>query len=168
MSTMMADVRYAWRRILREPLYAGLILLLMVVGIAGNAAVFRIFDGLFLRPLPFDEAGRLVDLDETAPQWNLEYVGIAYPDFVAWREANRTFTSMAVFTSGGANFASSGSAERIDYVSATHDLDDVLRLQPEVGRFFTAAEDVPDGPKVALLSDGFWAQRFDRDPGPRW
>ena len=165
MSKMIADVRYAWRRILREPLYAGLILLLMIVGIGGNAAVFRVFDGLFLRPLPFDEAGRLVDLDETAPQWNLEYVGIAYPDFVAWREANRTFASMAVYSSGGANFASEGSAERISYVSASHDLDDVLRLEPEVGRFFTAAEDVPDGPKVVLLSDGFWAQRFDRDAG---
>jgi predicted permease len=165
MSQMMADVRYAWRRILREPLYAGLILLLMTVGIAGNAAVFRIFNGLFLRPLPFEDAGRLVDLDETAPQWNLEYVGIAYPDFVAWRESNRTFESMAVYDAGGTNFASGGTAERISYVAASYDLADVLRLKPELGRFFDVAEDVPDGAKVVLLSDGFWAQKFDRDAG---
>lgn len=164
MSRIVGDVRYAWRRIVREPLYSGLILLLMVVGIAGNAAMFRIFDGLFLRPLPFEDAGRLVDLDETAPRWNLDYTGVSYPDFLAWRENNRTFASMAVFTSGGANFASDGSAERVGFVAASYDLADVLRLEPEVGRFFTAAEDVPDGPKVALLSDGFWASRFDRDP----
>jgi hypothetical protein len=93
MSRFTFDVRYAWRRMLRQPLYSGLILLLMIVGIAGNAAVFRIFDGLFLRPLPFEDAGQLLDLDEKAPQWNLEHVGIAYPDFVEWRRSNRSFAS---------------------------------------------------------------------------
>jgi predicted permease len=162
MSVFMSDVRYAWRQILRQPLYAGMILLLMTVGIAGNAAVFRVFNGLFLRPLPFPDAERLVDLDETAPEWDLEYVGIAYPDFVEWRRSNRTFTSMAVYTTGGANMAADGSAERISFVQATHDLDDVLGIEPLVGRFFTEAEDVPDGPKLALLTDGFWAERFAR------
>jgi predicted permease len=165
MSRLLADVRYAWRRVLRQPLHAGLILLLMAVGIAGNAAVFRVFDGLFLRPLPFEDAGRLVDLDEKAPQWNLEYVGIAYPDFLEWRESNRTFASMAVYNVDGANFSSEGSAQRITIVAASHDLDDVLGLQPEMGRFFSEAEDVADGPHVVLITDGFWAQQFDRDPG---
>ena len=165
MSVFMADLRYAGRQILRQPLYAGMILVLMTVGIAGNAAVFRIFNGLFLRPLPFDEATRLVDLDETAPAWDLEYVGIAYPDFAEWRRANRTFEGMAVYTGGGGNLSTGESAERISYVQASHDLDDVLRLTPTLGRFFTEAEDVPDGPGVALLTDGFWAERFARDPG---
>ena len=110
MSAFMSDVRYALRQIPRQPLYAGMILLLMTVGIAGNAAVFRVFNGLFLRPLPFDEATRLVDLDETAPEWDLTYVGIAYPDFAEWRRSNRTFESMAVYSTGGANLAADGNA----------------------------------------------------------
>lgn len=165
MSNVTADVRYAWRQMLRRPLYAGTILLLMTVGIAGNAAVFRVYNGLFLRPLPFEEEERLVDLDETAPEWDLEYVGISYPDFVEWRRSNRTFTAMAVFTDGGVNFAAEGAAERISVVRASHDLDDVLGLEPTLGRFFNDGEDVPDGPRVALLTDGFWAERFARDPG---
>lgn len=164
MATFMADIRYAARQIVRQPVYAGLIILLMTVGIAGNAAVFRIFNGLFLRPLPFEESGQLVDLDETAPEWDLEYVGVSYPDFVEWRRSNRTFESMAVYNEGGANLAADGSAERISFIEATHDLGDVLRLEPVAGRFFSEAEDVLDGPKVALLTEGFWAERFARDP----
>jgi putative ABC transport system permease protein len=164
MSIFMNDLRYAWRQLVARPLYVGIILLLMTVGIAGNAAVFRIYNGLFLRPLPFPEAERLVDLDERAPEWDLEYVGIAYADFVEWRRSSRSFVSMAAYSEGGANFAADGSAERISTLQATHNLAEVLEMDPILGRFFTEAEDVPDGPTVALLTEGFWAERFARDP----
>jgi putative ABC transport system permease protein len=164
MSTLIGDVRYAMRQLVRQPLYGVMVIVLMTLGIAGNAAVFRVFNGLFLRPLPFENSEQLVDLDETAPQWDLEFVSIAYPDFVAWRDNNRTFESMTVFTSGGLNFSSDGSAERLDYLAATHDVDDVLGLDPVIGRFFNAEEDIPDGPRVGLLSQGFWEQQFGRDP----
>jgi predicted permease len=164
MSIFVGDVLYALRQFVRQPLYAATIVLLMMVGIAGNAAVFRIYNGLFLRPLPFESAERLVDMDETAPRWDLEWVGIAYPDFIEWRRSNRTFEGMAVYTTGGANFAAAGAAERVDLVQATHDLDDVLGMAPSLGRFFTEAEDQPDGPRVALLSNGFWTETFARSP----
>ncbi len=164
MSDFLADVRYAWRQVVRRPLYAGLIFLLMSVGIAGNTAMFRIFDGLFLRPLPFTDADLLMDLDETAPAWELEYVGVAYPDFVEWRRSNRTFASMAVYSESGANFGGEGPSERITVVQSSHDLAQVLGIEPVLGRFYTAEEDVPDGPDVALLTEGFWAERFAREP----
>ena len=163
MATVFADIRYAVRTALRQPTYGLVIITLMALGIAGNAAVFRIFNGLFLRPLPFDHPEQLVDLDETAPQWNLEFVGIAYPDFAEWRESNRTFSGIAVFTGSGRNFTSDGSAERIDILISTYDLADVLGVRPLFGRFFTAEEDVPDGPRVALLSHRFWQQQFGGD-----
>ena len=64
---------------------------MLALGIAGNAAIFSIFNGLFLRPLPFSEPERLIDLDETAPTWNLHYVGVSNPDFYVWRNNNSTF-----------------------------------------------------------------------------
>ncbi len=161
---LVTDLRSAARSVVRQPLYAATIVLLVSLGIAGNAAVFRIFNGLFLRPLPFDSAGRLVDLDVRAPRWNLDFVSVAYPDFHEWRGKNETFRGMGAFSTGGANLAGEGEAIRVDVVSATHDLGSVLGLEPVLGRFFTAEEDVPDGARVAMVSRGLWERRYGRDP----
>jgi predicted permease len=163
-SALLGDIRFALRQLIRQPLYGGMIVLLMTLGIAGNAAVFRVFNGLFLRPLPFENAELLVDLDETAPRWDLEFVNVAYPDFVSWRRDNRSFESMTVFRGGGLNFSSDGTAERISYLATTHDIDEVLGLEPHMGRFYTADEDIPDGASVGLVTMDFWQQQFGSDP----
>jgi predicted permease len=163
-AALLGDIRFALRQLARRPGLGAMVVVLMALGVAGNTAMFRIYNGLFLRPLPFAEPERLVDLDETAPRWNLEYVGVAYPDFVEWRASNRTFESMAVFTEGGGNLSGDGPPERIAYLRATHDLDEVLALEARLGRFFTSEEDHPDGLLVALLSEAFWERRFAADP----
>ena len=76
MSTLIGDVRFAVRQLARQPLYGTMIVLLMALGIAGNAAVFRVFNGLFLKPLPFENPELIVDVDETAPSWDLEFLRI--------------------------------------------------------------------------------------------
>ena len=162
-SSLVGDVRFAVRQLARHPAMGVMVVVLMALGVAGNTAMFRIYNGLFLRPLPFDQPERLVDFDETAPSWDLEYVGMAYPDFVEWRRSNRTFEAMAVFGEGGGNLSGEGPAERVGYLTATHDLDDVLRIEPRLGRFFTAEEDRPDGSRVALLGSDFWERRFAGD-----
>ena len=164
MSALIGDIRYALRQLVRQPLYSTMIITLMALGIAGNTSVFRVFNGLFLRPLPFDNPEQLVDLDETAPQWNLEYLNIAYRDFAAWRDNNSTFQSMMVYNSGGGNFVGDGEAQRVTYLNATHTIDEVLGLEPLLGRFFGPEEDHPDGPRAALLSQGFWEQEYASDP----
>lgn len=164
MTTMLGDLwndlRYAVRGLIRQPMYGGMVVLMMTLGIAGNAAVFRIFNGLFLRPLPFQNSERLVDLDVRAPRWNLEHVGMAYADFVVWRDGNRTFDAMGVLDEGGANYSGPDGAVRVTAVTASYDLPEVLGLEPVLGRFFTREEDVPDGPRVVLVSYDFWQQHF--------
>ena len=162
MLTELSDLRYAIRQLVREPAYSATVVVLMALGIGGNVAVFRVLNGLFVRTLPFDHPEQLVDLDETAPQWNLDYVSVASADFVRWRSDNRTFQSMAAFSTGGLNLSGGGAAERVDYLASTHDLDDVLGILPQLGRFYDALEDLPNGPRVGLISDGFWRDRYDR------
>ncbi len=70
---------------------------ILAVAVAANTAIFSLVNGLFLEPLPFPDAARVVDLNEQAPQWNLERVSVAYPDIVAWRAENRTFDGIAQF-----------------------------------------------------------------------
>src|SRR5262249_33961323 len=96
MRSFLADLRFAVRSFGRQPGATALIVLTLTLGIAANTAVFAIVDGLFLRPFPFPEPGRLVYLNERAPSWNLELTGINYPDFHTWRERASTFESMAL------------------------------------------------------------------------
>lgn len=164
MSEILGDIRYAARQLVRQPLYSSVVVLLMALAIAGNAAVFRVFNGLFIKPLPFEAPEQLVDIDETAPAWDLEYLSIMYRDFVSWRAENSTFESMALYDQGGGNLVAGESARRVTILLVTHDMDDVLGLSPGMGRFFDPAEDVPDGPRATLLSEGFWQQEFGGDP----
>ena len=71
------DVKLALRNIRTKPAFSLMVIGMLALGVAGNVAIFSIFNGLFLRPLPFAEAERLIDLDETAPKWNLHYTGIS-------------------------------------------------------------------------------------------
>jgi predicted permease len=137
---------------------------MLAVGIAGNSAIFSIFNGLFLRPLPFERPDRLVDLDETAPKWNLKYVGVSNPDYAAWRKENRTFESMAFFDGASFNLSGRGQAQRVRGARVTRDLLDVLRLKPALGRDFLEKEDRPDGEKVALIGYDLWQRLFGGDP----
>ncbi len=105
MSAVLRDLRFTFRVFLKQPAYTLMILGILALGIAGNTAIFSIFNGLFLRPFPVENPERLVDLNERAPKWNLEYTGIAPQDFHAWREQNQTFEGMATWQIAGFNLS---------------------------------------------------------------
>src|SRR5436190_14719020 len=139
---------------------------MLALGIAGNAAIFSIFNGLFLRPLPFPEPARLVDLDETAPKWNLVRVGISNMDYDAWQKGNRTFSGMAFFNLGGVNLTTDdGASQRIKTASVSKDMLSVLGLKPVIGRDILPEEDRPKGNPVVLLGYDLWQRLFRGDHG---
>src|ERR1044071_6355294 len=115
MGNVWNDLKVALRLIRNKPAFSAAVVFMLAIGVAGNAAIFSIFDGLFLRPLPFREPSRLVDLDEKAPQWNLVRVSISTPDAVAWRRGNSTFEEMAFYSTTGANLSDPAIAsQRVD------------------------------------------------------
>jgi putative ABC transport system permease protein len=154
------DLRLAFRNMRARPAFSFLVIGMLALGIGGNAAIFSIFNGMFLRPLPFRESSRLVDLDETAPKWNLKYVGIANADFYAWRKQNSTFEAMAFFKQNDYNLSGFGGAQRIKAARVTRDMLEVLGLQPVLGRNFSLYEDSPGGAKVILLGYDLWQRLF--------
>jgi predicted permease len=154
------DLRLALRNIQNRPMFSVLVIGMLALGIGGNAAIFSIFNGMFLRPLPFRESSRLVDLDETAPKWNLKYAGIANADFYAWRKQNSTFDAMAFFKRSSFNLSSFGAAQRIQGSLVTREMLRVLGLRPVLGRNLSLPEDSPHGAKVVLLGYGLWQRLF--------
>jgi putative ABC transport system permease protein len=164
MSTLLQDIRYAVRTLLKQPGYAVIVIGMLGLGIAANTAIFSLFNGLFLRPLPFPEPEQLVNFDERAPRWELEYTGNNYTDFHPWREENSTFEGMAVWGGAAYNLSLDGVAERVEGAVVTHDMAEVLGIQPLLGRDITPEDDMPGAPRVVLLGHDIWQNRFGGDP----
>ena len=161
MTTLWQDVKYSLRMLARHPVLTAISVITLALGMAGNTVIFGFFNAFFLRPMPFREPDRLVDLDETAPRWNLEYTGLAYPDFYEWRRQNRSFEGMAAWQTGSVSLSIEGaSAERVPGAIVTHDFLAVLGVRPTLGRPFTPEEDRPGGEKVVLISQGLWRRLF--------
>jgi predicted permease len=160
MRSFIADLRFAFRSFGRQPGATALIVLTLTLGVAANTAVFAIVDGLFLRPFPFPEPGRLVYLNERAPTWNLEFTGINYPDFHTWRERASTFESMALWAETSVNLADASGAERVQGLAVTYDFPKTLGIRPVLGRSFTKEEDGPTPSRVVVLGYGLWQTRF--------
>ena len=158
-------MKSALRVLARRPGFSLAVVAIFALGIAANVAIFSVFNGLFLSSLPYPEPQRLLFLNEAAPKWNLpKEVGIAYPDFVQWRAQNRSFESMAAFSSASANLSGFGAAVRVDAAQVTYDLAATLGIKPILGRDFLAEEDRKGGRKVALLSYGLWQRKFAGAP----
>lgn len=158
------DLRFACRSLAKQRSFSLMSVGILALGIAGVVTVFSMFNALYLRPFPVPNPDRLVDLDETAPKWGLQYTGLAYPDFHAWREHNQSFETMYAWAQEGANLSVEGKAERVKVLVVTHDYFDVLGIQPVLGKRFTEEEDRPGGPSVVLLSHGLWTRMSGRNP----
>lgn len=159
-----SDIRYTFRWLLRQKSSTALVVSMLALGIAANVVVFSLINGLFLRPFPFEQPERLVYINETAPKWNLDVVGINYADFHQWRQSVTLFDGIGVWEERAFNFAEGGHAERINGAAVTQDFPAVLRITPLLGRTFSADEDKPGGPPVVVIGEGVWRERFNRSP----
>ncbi|HKX00678.1 MAG TPA: ABC transporter permease [Bryobacteraceae bacterium] len=162
--SLARDLKIAARTLRTKPGFSLMVVGMLALGIGGNVAIFSIFNGMFLRPLPFAEPDRLVDLDETAPNWHLKYVGVSVADYRAWRKENTTFDGMGFFSNNSMNLSGLGQAQRVQGAAVTYDLLDVLKLKPALGRNFTPAEDQHSGPKAVMLGYNLWLRQFHGDP----
>lgn len=156
----MHDLLFTFRQLLKNPGFTSIAVATLALGVSGNLVIFTIYSSFYLRPLPFAGADRLVDLDETAPRWNLESTGLSFPEFAGWRDHNQSFEAMAAFEPTRRIVSHDGHAEWVSGAEVSHDLMSVLRMQPILGRGFTPEEDQVGGPKVVLLAQGFWKRSF--------
>jgi putative ABC transport system permease protein len=164
MESFRYDFTVAVRLILKKPAFSAAVIGMLALGIAGNVAIFSIFNGLFLRPLPFAEPGRLVDLDETAAKWNLKRTSISNPDYDVWIKGSHTFERMAFFSTGGANLTTDdGQVQRIKIASVTQGMMSVFGLKPVIGRDILPEQDRPKGADVILLGYDLWQRLYHGD-----
>jgi putative ABC transport system permease protein len=166
MNSLLQDLRFGLRMLLKNPVFALVAVVTLALGIGANTAIFSVVDAVLLRPLPYPEANRLVFLWSTMPSQGGSIGGSAWPDYEGWRDRNQVFDGLAAFYNGDFNLSSAGSPpELIQGAYITSNLFQVLKISPSLGRLFTAEEEQFGRHHVVLLSYGLWQRRFagDRD-----
>lgn len=156
------DVGYALRSIRGAPGHAAVVILTLGLGIGATTAIFGVVETVVLRPLPYPAASELVTIGRIEDG---AFSSVSWPDFRDWREQATGFAGMAAYYEASADFRWDDSAEQLEGAGVTHDLFEVLRVEPLLGRPFTPEEDRLDGPDALILSWGLWQRRFGGDPG---
>jgi predicted permease len=162
---LLRDVRYAFRQVARNPGFAAITVFTLALGIGSTTAIFSIFNATLLRPLPFEDPGRLALLYTSIPNIGYERPGsVTDPDFGEWQKQNQVFDQIAGFRGKTANLTGSGEPERLAGTAVTASFFSVLGVSPEFGRAFSAYEQRAGHEDVALISHKLWARRFASRP----
>jgi predicted permease len=160
----MSEPRHALSRLGRTPLFTLTASLTLSLAIGANTAVFALIDRVVLRPLPYPQSDRLLELDHGSRVLNLSSgVGMTSGLYYQYQRA-RTLESLAIYQQSESTLVTDGAPAQIQIAHATASLADVLRVPPQVGRWFADSETAPGGPALVVLSHGLWVRRFGADP----
>ncbi len=157
------DIIYALRQFRRTPGFTATAILTLALGTGANALMFSVIDSVLLRPLPYADASRIIDLSGVDSQGRSSSVSL--PNFQDWRAQSRSFSGMAVHQEQSVSLRlPSGEALHTSAVASSASLFDVLGVRPRLGRAFAANEDQAGKPCVAVLSAPLWRESFASDP----
>lgn len=159
MQTLWQDLRYAVRMLAKAPGFTAVAVLTIALGIGANTAIFSVIDAVLLRPLPFHDPDRVVQILETAK--NLPYVETSGEDYFDWESQNHSLEASSITTWEESYDASgAGEPETASVIRAQANFFSVLGVEPFLGRAFVPGEDRPGKDRVAVLSYGFWQRHF--------
>jgi predicted permease len=161
METLLRDLRFGIRMMMRSPGFTLVALITIALGVGANTAIFSVVNTVLLRPLPYEQPGRLVVLWESQEQIPQESPSL--PDFNDWRERNRSFEQVAIARRDNVNLTGAGEPERLIARQITANFFSTLGVTPRRGRLFSSEEEKTKAP-VALISDSLWKRQFGSDP----
>ena len=161
METLLRDIQYAVRVLLKNPGFSAVAIITLALGIGANTAIFSVVNAVVLRPLPYAEPDRLVMLWETMGANDSR--SAAPGNFVDWRAQNNTLQELAATFYANFNLTSDGEPDRIDGATITSNLMSMLGAPTQLGRTFQPDDDGHQDRSLVLISDGLWKRRFGAD-----
>ncbi|HWW86533.1 MAG TPA: ABC transporter permease, partial [Vicinamibacterales bacterium] len=162
MGTLLQDLRFGMRTFAKAPGVTAVAVIALALGIGANTAMFSIVNAVLLRPLPYHEPNRLLQLWSSTSQFRES--SVSYPNFLDWQERSRSFDQMAAYRNDTFNLTGQGTPERLRGLMASADVFPTLGVKPLVGRVFGADEDKRGSAPVVVLTSNFWNTRFGGDP----
>ncbi len=164
MITLVQNLRYSFRQLLKDPTFSLTAVLSLAFGIGGTVAVFGMTDAILLRPLQFTNEARLVQVSESRPTFSTNDDPVAPPNYVDWKNRNHVFEDMGAARGTIFAITGNGSPEQVEGTAISANLLPLLGVKPLLGRNFRTEEDQPGARPVALISASVWHTRFGSDP----
>ena len=166
---LIHDTRYAFRAVRRDGSFFIFATLIIGIGVGASTSVYSVMSPLMFAPLPFEDPGQLVWVENTGGGASLSSVTHRSGNLRDFRELSRSFEGLsgynAFFDQSSYNLVGDGQVEKMLGVDVAHDFLDVLGVMPLYGRNFTLEEGTWGGPEAIILTHGFWVRRFAADPG---
>jgi putative ABC transport system permease protein len=163
---MLTDLKYAFRMLIKAPVFAVIAILTLALGIGANSAIFSVIDTVLLRPLPFKNPDEIVNVwgryanDNGKVRGNVH----SFPDYVELRDQSQSFAAMACYTRTGGTLSLSEDARALEGLAITPEVFDVLGVPPMLGRGFTKEDAKNEADRVVVLTYPLWKSAFGGDP----
>jgi putative ABC transport system permease protein len=157
-------LRYAWRGLLKSPWFTGVAVLTLGLGIGVNTAIFSVIHSVLLAPLPYDDAGKLVLIRQSAPLAGQNDVGVSIRELYDYRERLKSFDALVEFHQMDFDLLRRGEPDRVATGVVSHNFFDVLGIRPLYGRTFVEGDDRAGAEAVLVLGNAYWQNRFGGDP----
>jgi putative ABC transport system permease protein len=164
MQTLLQDLRYALRMLVKSPGFTAIAILTLALGIGANTAIFSVIQTVLLRPLPYPHPEELVEISNTYPP-QIPKIGLSPGDFQDWHRQNQSFSEMGAYyeITQGFNLTDEGDPDRVQVLYSTSGLLPMLGVRPAAGRLFLPEEDKRIGTHIVLLGHRLWQSRFGAD-----
>ena len=156
--TVLQDVRYAIRQMRKNSGFAATATVILALGIASSVGIFAFVDAALIKPLPYQEPGRLVQLFESIPLGPRFH--LSYPDYLDWKRENKTFSALNVFEPFGFMMNTPDGLHKTDGARVSDGFFRTLGVKPVLGRDFYYGEDRPEAARTTLISYAAWQKRY--------
>lgn len=166
MPSLLQDLRYGARVLVKSPAFSLVAIIVLALGIGANTAIFSVVNAVLLRPLPFRDPERLVQIWHVPPPQSfpgMKMFSVSAANYVDWHSQNDVFERMAIYTFASFNLSTKDHPDAVQAAAVSSDFFPVLQVQPFLGRVFAPEEDQPGHNNVVILQRSFWQSHFAGD-----
>ena len=167
MLNLLPDLKHGLRVLVKNPGFTAAAIIVLALGIGANAAIFSVVNAVLLRPLPFLDPARLVQLWHVPPPKSfpgMTTFALSAANFIDWQRQNKVFDKMAIYTGSSLNLTGREQPEALQGAAVSAEFFSTLQVQPMLGRAFTPDEDQQGKNHVVILTYGLWKSRFAANP----
>src|SRR5215467_13351179 len=164
MGTLLQDVRYGLRMLVKKPTFTIVAVLTLALGVGANTAIFSIVNAVLLRSLPYPDPDRLVRIYFNEPGVGLRDVKFSKPEMDDLQTRAGVFEDVSPIFEGSENLTGAKQPERLEAVNGSFSYFSMLGVVPQIGRLFGPQDVAPGFAQVAVISDGLWRRAYGADP----
>jgi putative ABC transport system permease protein len=167
MGTLAQDLKYSVRVLLKSPGFAAVAVVVLALGIGANTAIFSVVNAVLLRPLPYQDPGKLVRVWHVPPAKSfpgMTQFPVSAANYLDWRDQNHAFEQLAIYSYSTLNLSGRGQPESVVSGVVSPNFFSVLQVRPLLGRAIAAGEDQPGRANIVVLSHAFWREHFGSAP----